>query len=160
VGVPLPDGDGLLLSVTPSCPGLPLTREVFAALEHAPGRVTPVLLHADLKPAHVMYDAAAHRIGGALDWGDVSLGDPDFDLAEMAMVFGERFLLRLLPHLPDRDPAVVLAKAEFFTTVRWIGAPYSPGGICPSNRHSAARPSHPTCRQWPPHRWNAPVPAR
>jgi aminoglycoside 2''-phosphotransferase len=88
--------------------------------DHAPLRRAPVLLHADLKPDHVIYDRAAARVAGVLDWGDVCLGDPDFDLAVISMFFGERFLVRLLDHLPDRDPAVVLAKARFFTTVRWI----------------------------------------
>jgi aminoglycoside 2''-phosphotransferase len=88
--------------------------------EYAPDSVTPALLHADLKPDHVMYDPAAQELTGVLDWGDVCLGDPDFDLAVISIFFGEPFLVRLLRHLPDRDPAVVLAKAEFFTTLRWL----------------------------------------
>jgi aminoglycoside 2''-phosphotransferase len=88
--------------------------------DHAPWARAPVLLHADLKPDHVIYDPAATRVAGVLDWGDVCLGDPDFDLAVISMFFGERFLVRLLAHLPDRDPTIVLAKARFFTTVRWI----------------------------------------
>jgi aminoglycoside 2''-phosphotransferase len=88
--------------------------------DHAPHNVTPVLLHSDLKPDHVMYDTAAEKLTGVLDWGDVSMGDPDFDLAVISMFFSETFLLRLLTHLPDRDPAVVLAKTRFFTTLRWV----------------------------------------
>jgi aminoglycoside 2''-phosphotransferase len=88
--------------------------------DFAPDCVTPVLLHSDLKPAHVLYDTAAHELTGVLDWGDVCLGDPYVDLAVISMFFGERFLMRLLAHLPDRDPAVVLAKTQFFTTVRWL----------------------------------------
>ena len=90
----------------------------FAAYEadHEPSRVA--LLHSDLKPDHVLYDAAARRITGVLDWGDVSLGDPDFDLAVVGIFFGEDFLARLLPHLPDREPATLRAKARFFTTLR------------------------------------------
>jgi aminoglycoside 2''-phosphotransferase len=93
---------------------------VFDAYErdHQPDRVSPVLLHSDLKPDHVLYDKVAGRVAGVLDWGDVSLGDGDFDLAVIAIFFGEAFLRRLLPHLPDRDPETVLAKARFFTTVR------------------------------------------
>jgi aminoglycoside 2''-phosphotransferase len=92
----------------------------FAAFEadHEPSRVAPALLHCDLKPEHVLYDPAARRITGVLDWGDVSLGDPDFDLAVVGIFFGEDFLMRLLAHLPDRDPPTLLAKARFFTTLR------------------------------------------
>ena len=86
--------------------------------DHEPGRVSPVLLHSDLKPEHVLYDTAACRVSGVLDWGDVSLGDGDFDLAVISIFFGEWFLRRLLPHLRDRDADTVLAKARFFTTLR------------------------------------------
>ena len=95
---------------------------VFDAYErdHEPARLAPVLLHSDLKPEHVLYDPAARRVAGVLDWGDVSLGDGDFDLAIIAMFFGESFLRRLLAHLPMRDADTVLAKARFFTTVRCL----------------------------------------
>jgi aminoglycoside 2''-phosphotransferase len=88
--------------------------------DHQPGRLSPVLLHSDLKPDHVLYDTAAGRVAGVLDWGDVSLGDGDFDLAIVAMFFGDGFLRRLLAHLPSRDVDTVLAKARFFTTVRFL----------------------------------------
>jgi aminoglycoside 2''-phosphotransferase len=86
--------------------------------DHEPGRVSPVLLHSDLKPVHVLYDSAACRVTGILDWGDVSLGDGDFDLAVISIFFGDGFLRRLLPHVPDRDGDTVLAKTRFFTTLR------------------------------------------
>jgi aminoglycoside 2''-phosphotransferase len=85
--------------------------------DHEPGRVSPVLLHSDLKPEHVLYDTAG-RVAGVLDWGDVSLGDGDFDLAVISIFFGDGFLRRLLPHVPDRDGDTVLAKTRFFTTLR------------------------------------------
>jgi aminoglycoside 2''-phosphotransferase len=88
--------------------------------DHPPDRLTPVLLHADIKPDHVMYDTVAQRVSGALDWGDVCLGDPDFDLAIISMFFGAPFLTRLLQHMPDRAPEVVYAKVRFFTTLRWL----------------------------------------
>jgi aminoglycoside phosphotransferase (APT) family kinase protein len=55
-----------------------------------------------------------------LDWGDVSLGDADFDLAVIRVFFGEPFLARLLEHLPGRDAATVREKARFFTTLRAV----------------------------------------
>lgn len=88
--------------------------------DHQPDRLTPVLLHADIKPDHVIYDPVAQRVSGVLDWGDVCLGDPDFDLAIISMFFGAGFLTRLLHHMPDRDPDVVSAKVRFFTTLRWL----------------------------------------
>jgi aminoglycoside 2''-phosphotransferase len=96
--------------------------ETFTRYErdHPPDRLTPVLLHADIKPDHVIYDPVAHRVSGVLDWGDVCLGDPDFDLAVISMFFGTPFLTRLLHHMPDRDPETVFTKVRFFTTLRWL----------------------------------------
>jgi aminoglycoside 2''-phosphotransferase len=68
------------------------------------------LVHADLKPAHVLCDPASGRLTGVLDWGDASIGDPDFDLALMALFFGASFQARLLEHLRGRDPAAIAAK--------------------------------------------------
>jgi aminoglycoside 2''-phosphotransferase len=94
----------------------------FARYErvHQPQAAPRAVLHGDLKPAHVLHDAAGGQITGVLDWGDVSLGDPDFDLAVIGMFFGQELLARLLEHLPDRDPAVVRDKARFFTTLRGL----------------------------------------
>jgi aminoglycoside 2''-phosphotransferase len=99
---------------------VPQLEAEFAAYEteYEPSRIPPALLHSDLKPDHVLYDPDARRITGVLDWGDVSLGDPDFDLAVVGIFFDEDFLTRLLAHLPDRDPRTVLEKARFFTTLR------------------------------------------
>jgi aminoglycoside 2''-phosphotransferase len=95
---------------------------LFAEYEraHHPSTAPCALLHSDLKPAHVLHDTATGQLTGVLDWGDVSLGDPDFDLAVIGIFFGEDFLARLLEHLPDRDPAVVHDKARFLTTLRWL----------------------------------------
>jgi aminoglycoside phosphotransferase (APT) family kinase protein len=38
-----------------------------------------VLLHGDLKPPHVF--AEDGRFVGLIDWGDVAVGDPRYDLA-------------------------------------------------------------------------------
>jgi aminoglycoside 2''-phosphotransferase len=96
--------------------------DMFARYEqdHQPERAPLALLHSDLKPEHVLYDTVTHRVTGVLDWGDVALGDPDFDLAVIGIFFGEEFLARLLGHLPACDPGTVFAKARFFTTVRWV----------------------------------------
>lgn len=46
-----------------------------------------VLLHGDLKPAHVF--AERDRFVGLIDWGDVAVGDPMFDLARFSIVGAE-----------------------------------------------------------------------
>ena len=46
-----------------------------------------VLLHHDLKPAHVfgLSGAGRHRLSAVIDWGDVSVGDPVADIARLSM---------------------------------------------------------------------------
>jgi aminoglycoside phosphotransferase (APT) family kinase protein len=85
--------------------------------DHLPADQAVVLLHSDLKPDHVLCDGG--RLRAVIDWGDVNLGDRDFDLAVFAMFFGAGMLARLLEHVPDRDRAEVLDKTRFFTTLRW-----------------------------------------
>lgn len=48
---------------------------------------TSVLLHADLGEDHVLIDAAARRVTGVIDFGDMAIGDPALDVWP-----------RLLPH--------------------------------------------------------------
>jgi aminoglycoside 2''-phosphotransferase len=108
--------------------GLLTTREVarldalFERFErdHRPERIPAVLLHSDLKPEHVLRDPATGRLTGVLDWGDVAVGDGDFDLAVIGIFFGAAFLARLLEHLPRRDPELVREKGRFFTLLRAV----------------------------------------
>jgi aminoglycoside phosphotransferase (APT) family kinase protein len=62
----------------------------------------PVLLHADIKPEHLLHDPATGALTGLLDWGDASLGQSEFDLAIVRMFCGPRTLEGLLDRL---DPA-------------------------------------------------------
>lgn len=83
-------------------------------------RIRAAVVHADLKPEHVMADPRTGQVTGVLDWGDVAVGDPDFDLAVINIFFGPEFQQRLLAHLPERDPAVIAAKTRFYETLRWL----------------------------------------
>ena len=75
---------------------------------------TPCLLYADFAPEHVLYDRAAEAISGIIDWGDLTIGDPDFDLLYLYQDYGEGFVRRLLAHHPHADPARLLDKLRVF----------------------------------------------
>ncbi|HEX2911845.1 MAG TPA: phosphotransferase [Chloroflexia bacterium] len=47
----------------------------------------PKLIHADLGPEHVLADFKRLRLTGIIDFGDVSLGDPAFDVPESVRPF-------------------------------------------------------------------------
>jgi len=93
---------------------------VFVAYEADPANElgVPVVIHADLKPDHVLFDAEAGRLTGVLDWGDACLGDPDYDFAVVGVFFGEDFLSRLLDCGSEGDKQRVLRKVPFLILVR------------------------------------------
>ncbi|HUP87005.1 MAG TPA: aminoglycoside phosphotransferase family protein [Acidimicrobiales bacterium] len=80
------------------------------------------LLHGDFHPRHVYADASG--ITGIIDWGDATVGDPDYDLARI--VHASFFLggfddaaRRLGPFLggPDATPAERAAKLLLYAAV-------------------------------------------
>ncbi len=78
----------------------------------------PAVIHSDLKPAHLLFDARSGHLTGILDWGDVALGDPDYDFAIVGVFFGADFLTRLLGCGDAVDKERVQRKAPFLTLVR------------------------------------------
>lgn len=75
---------------------------------------TPRLLYADFAPEHILYDAGTRNIVGIIDWGDLSIGDPDFDLLYLRQDYGEEFVRRLLGHYPHPEPARLFEKLRVF----------------------------------------------
>jgi aminoglycoside phosphotransferase (APT) family kinase protein len=80
----------------------------------------PVLLHGDIKPAHLLHNPASGALTGLLDWGDVSLGHADFDLAILGAFCGLRTLEGLLRRLDGADAERARASLPFLLTVRWL----------------------------------------
>ena len=54
------------------------------------------------------------RLTGVIDFGDVSIGDPDYDLAFLARSLGPGFIADLLRHHPHPDPARLAEKIRSF----------------------------------------------
>lgn len=82
---------------------------------------TPVLLHADLSADHIFIDPATHRLKGIIDFGDVCIGDPDFDLMYLyAYPLAEGFLEQLLPYYPHSSTAALIKKLDFFARCNTI----------------------------------------
>lgn len=50
---------------------------------------TPVLLHADLSPDHILVDPSTGALTGVIDWGDMATGDPALDFAGLLEDVGE-----------------------------------------------------------------------
>jgi aminoglycoside 2''-phosphotransferase len=93
-------------------------REAFAGAQASAG--TPVLLHADIKPAHLLHDPATGALTGLLDWGDACLGHGDFDLAIVGAFCGPRTLDGLLARWDGLDRDRAHRSIPFLLTVRWL----------------------------------------
>jgi aminoglycoside phosphotransferase (APT) family kinase protein len=85
-----------------------------------PRPFTSVLLHSDIKPAHLLHDPSNGALTGLLDWGDVSLGHGDFDLAIISAFCGPHTLAGLLERLDLADAERACASIPFLLTVRWL----------------------------------------
>src|SRR5581483_187306 len=85
-----------------------------------PIKYIPTLLHADLKPEHILCDLESGYITGIIDWGDISIGDPDYDFTCFSLYYGQSFVRRLLHYFPEMDAEHKLKKVQFFILVRWL----------------------------------------
>ena len=74
----------------------------------------PCLLHADLSPEHVFVDPATRAVTGIIDFGDVTIGDPDYELQWLYADYGDRFLRTYLAVSPHCCPERLLRKLRFF----------------------------------------------
>jgi aminoglycoside 2''-phosphotransferase len=54
------------------------------------------------------------RLAKVIDHGDISIGDPDYDLAFLAARLGPDFLAGLLRHLPHHDPSRLTEEIGYF----------------------------------------------
>jgi aminoglycoside 2''-phosphotransferase len=76
------------------------------------------IVHADLHAQHILY--ANGLVTGILDWGDVSLGDPEYDFCYLYGDVGEEFVREVASHYGHRDPDRLVRKARYFWMVDQI----------------------------------------
>jgi aminoglycoside 2''-phosphotransferase len=80
----------------------------------------PTLLHGDLWPEHVLFAPAVGRLAGVIDFGDVSIGDLDYDLAFLAQRLGPSFIERLLTRYKRDDHTRLSEKIRCFNLLNTI----------------------------------------
>jgi aminoglycoside 2''-phosphotransferase len=89
---------------------------------------TPSFLHADFGGGHIFCDEKSGDVNGIIDFGDIGIGDPDYDLMYLYGEFGWEFIVRFLGyyHREDSDLDVLHHKLRFlliFNTIDdiWMG---------------------------------------
>lgn len=84
------------------------------------GAYEPALIHGDLQPRHVLFDPVATRIAGIIDYSDIWIGDPDYDLHYLHRQYGDDLLDRLLPRYGHATPDVCRWKSDVFLLCRYV----------------------------------------
>ncbi len=74
----------------------------------------PTVIHADLSPEHILYDLVTQAIVGVIDFGDMEIGDPDYELHWLYASYGGGFLQTYLTFNPHPSPDRLLRKLRFF----------------------------------------------
>lgn len=77
------------------------------------------VLHADLSVDHVL--CVEQSVTGILDWGDVCLGDPDYDFGYLYDDLGEAFVRNVASHYGHLEPDRLVQKTRYFSMVDQIG---------------------------------------
>ena len=74
----------------------------------------PVLLHADLWLSHILYNQNKKKIAGIIDFGDMIIGDPDYDFMQIHERYGDKSLGYFNKFIPNFDLERVKNKSLFF----------------------------------------------
>ncbi len=74
----------------------------------------PVLLHGDLSPEHVLCNEAANSVTAIIDFGDMMIGDPAWDLIFLYEDYGLDFLSRFLDVYSKADRNALLNRVYQF----------------------------------------------
>jgi aminoglycoside 2''-phosphotransferase len=82
---------------------------------------TPALIHGDLGQQHILFDPAAGRISGVLDWGIAGLGDPAHDYGVLINCYGESLVRRMARYTPEIRELIDRARfMSFLAEPSWV----------------------------------------
>jgi aminoglycoside 2''-phosphotransferase len=82
---------------------------------------TPLLVHGDLGPYHLLFDAVTRRVSSIIDFGTAGLGDPATDLGMLIKAYGEKLVGRMVGVYPGL--AELLPRARFYAQaieLQWV----------------------------------------
>ena len=77
-------------------------------------KFAPAALHGDLRPDHILFDAARERLTRVIDFGGALVGDPDYDLMYLLDEYGADFILNFMQYCPHPNPPGLIRKLKFF----------------------------------------------
>lgn len=74
----------------------------------------PVLLHNDLSFDHIFVEPETKQINGIIDFGDIAIGDGDYDLMYLLDDYGEYFVRSFLQFYPCKNHEKLFRKLYFW----------------------------------------------
>jgi aminoglycoside 2''-phosphotransferase len=77
----------------------------------------PVLLHNDFRAEHVLVNTKTKQITGIIDFGDIGIGDADYDLMCLVDDYGEDFVRSLLKFYTHQNQEKLFPKLYFWCLV-------------------------------------------
>ncbi len=74
----------------------------------------PTLIHNDLSYDHIFFDTKENRICGIIDFGNITIGDPDYDFTLIAYYYGEKFIKQIIKYYEHQNEKRLIEKLKFF----------------------------------------------
>lgn len=75
----------------------------------------PALIHNDFSKDHILFDAESKSLTGIIDFGDIAIGDPDYDLMYLMDEFGYNFLKEIFKTYKPKNKKTLISKLYFFS---------------------------------------------
>jgi len=83
---------------------------------------TPALIHNDFSKDHILFNTVnqptcpvGRQITGIIDFGDIAIGDPDYDFMYLLDEFGEEFLKEIFKTYNPKNKKKLMQKLYFLT---------------------------------------------
>lgn len=94
-----------------------LIEQLFAAYlnNHKNFEYKPTLIHNDFSTDHILIDISSKKITGIIDFGDIAIGDPDYDFMYLLDTFGANFIEGMLGIYQHTNYKINLEKLYFFS---------------------------------------------
>ncbi len=120
----LSEFEAIQRKVFPYCDsyGKQVIRQLFEPIEKNVSFLDfqPALIHADLTPGHLLYDAEHRRLNGMIGFGTSGIGDPAYDVSSILDNIGESFVKRIARFYSGIEDFI--DRARFYSSVnslRW-----------------------------------------
>lgn len=83
-------------------------------------KYTPALIHNDFSADHILFDTESKLLTGIIDFGDIAIGDPDYDLMYLLDEFGEKILKGIFKIYKPGNKKKLMKKLYFFSLANKI----------------------------------------